>query len=76
MAKDSPITAFLTEEEAAKLTPAAAQLTAGDLLSAMQQFKHKKGDVPKTAAAEALSDEDWKSVARAFVTQAMRRHTS
>ena len=76
MAKDTPITSFLNDEEKAKLTPAAAQLTAGDLLSAMQQFKHKGGEVTKTPAADALSDEDWKSVARAFVTQAMRRYMS
>lgn len=76
MAKDSPITAFLTEDEAAKLTPAAAQLTAGDLLAAMQQFKHKKGEVAMSEATSGLTNEDWKSVARAFVTQAMRRHNS
>ena len=78
MAKDTPITSFLSEEEKAMLTPAAAALTAGDLASTVPH-KHRKpgtGAVPKSAAAEAMSGEDWRSVARAFATHVKHRHNS
>ena len=78
MAKDTPITSFLSEEEKAMLTPAAAALTAGDLASTIPQKHRKPGKAaaPKSAAAEAMSSEDWRSVGRACATLIKRRHTS
>jgi hypothetical protein len=78
MAKDTPITSFLTEEEAAGLSDAAKGLTAGDLLSSMKGFTHKKSDgpLPQTDAAGALTFADWKTIGGAFARQAMRRQSS
>jgi hypothetical protein len=81
MPKDNPITEYLTPDEQAMLTPAAKELTAADLITALWQFKHKDDPKPVpqgrpklTEKADALTMKDWESVARAFVAQAMRRH--
>ncbi len=71
MAKDSPITNFLNDEEKAILTPAAAALTAGDLMASM---RNHFGTGSHTDAGGALTSADWKSIGRAFAAQAARRH--
>jgi hypothetical protein len=72
MAKDSLITAFLNEEDAAKLSPAARQLTAGDLLGAMKNFNHGKPS-HRTPAMDAMTPADWKTVAKVLPRMAMKK---